>query len=129
MKLSIQKIAKENFAKWNSLLKSKNYEEMSNLYTKDTAFLPTFSTKLEIGRKNTKKYFKHFMEKNPVGKITKEDIKELGKNCYLHSGMYDFTVGPKNKRTTTNARFSFLWIKNPERKWEIAHHHSSVKPL
>ena len=60
--------------------------------------------------------------------IIQEEVQTLGTDCYLHSGMYNFEVGPGDDRQVVEARFSFVWKKDDQGEWKIVHHHSSVKP-
>jgi uncharacterized protein (TIGR02246 family) len=123
----IGEIAHENFALWNDTLLTKNAGKVAGLYSEDCTFLPTVSPEFKKGKKGAQGYFTHFLEKNPNGKVVDEEIQPLGDDCYLHSGMYNFEVGPDNARQIVNARFSFVWRKAGG-KWQVIHHHSSVKP-
>ena len=60
--------------------------------------------------------------------IIQEEVQTLGTDCYLHSGMYNFEVGPYDDRQVVEARFSFVWKKDDQGEWKIVHHHSSAKP-
>jgi hypothetical protein len=60
--------------------------------------------------------------------IIQEEVQTLGADCYLHSGMYNFEVGPGDNRQVVEARFSFVWKKDDQGEWKIVHHHSSAKP-
>lgn len=120
-------IACENFIKWNNALKSGDPEKVAKLYTNDSVFLPTFSGEIKIGRSGAEEYFKHFLEQNPTSEVVEEKARRLGPESYLHGGMYNFEVGPKNKRETIEARFSFVWILDNKGEWKILHHHSSPR--
>jgi len=121
-------IAQKNFSVWNDALKTKKPEIVAALYAKDATFLPTVSGKFKKGQVGAEKYFEHFLEKNPAGKIIEEEVQTLGRDCYVHSGMYNFEVGPEDNRETVEARFSFVWMQNDQGEWKILHHHSSLKP-
>ena len=90
--------------------------------------MPTTSGEFKKGQKSAEEYFKHFLKKNPTGKITKEEIQTLRADCYLHFGMYNFEVGSGDDRQVVKARFSFVWKKDDQGEWKIVHHHSSAKP-
>lgn len=124
----IKKIATQNFQSWNNALLSKDPKKVTQLYTESCTFLPTLSPEFKKGLVGTEEYFQHFMLKNPAGKIISEEVQEIAENAYLHSGMYDFTVGPEDKREIVRARFTYLWQLDQDNNWKIAHHHSSVKP-
>lgn len=122
----MENIAKENFKKWNDALLSQNPDQVAKLYDENATFLPTLSDEFKFGVAEAKQYFEHFVAKNPDGKIVEEKIQSLGPDIYIHSGMYNFEVGPTEKREIVEARFTFLWEKKDA--WKIIHHHSSLKP-
>ncbi len=124
----IKEVAKNNYDKWGAALLEKDPEIVAKLYSDESTFLPTVSPDFKKGPNEAAEYFTHFLEKNPSGKIISEEIQELGPDSYLHSGLYDFEVGPPDNRQVIEARFSFVWKKNEAGEWEIVHHHSSTKP-
>jgi len=117
-----------NFTRWNEALLSKDPKKVAELYTEDATFLPTVSPEFKFGQKETEDYFKHFLQKDPDGKVVAEKVQTLSPSSYLHSGLYNFELGPKDDRQIVEARFTFLWVQNDVGQWKIAHHHSSVKP-
>ena len=125
---TMQEIASRNFNLWNSALKTGNPKEVAGLYMTDATFLPTTSGEFKKGQYGAKEYFEHFLIKNPRGKIIQEEVQTLGPDGYLHSGMYNFEVGPVDDRQVVEARFSFIWKKNNQGEWKIIHHHSSARP-
>ena len=122
------KIVSENFARWNEALLSKDPKRVADLYTKDATFLPTLSPDFKFGQEETEGYFEHFLKKSPAGKVIEEKVQTLSTESYLHSGMYNFELGPKDARHAVEARFTFLWVQDDNGQWKIAHHHSSLKP-
>ncbi len=127
-KKNILEIAHENFKVWNDALQTKDPAKVAELYSEDSTFLPTMSGDFKIGQGGAESYFEHFLQKDPIGTIKEEKVQETGPDSYLHSGMYDFEVGPADKREIAEARFTYLWKKDKDGNWKIAHHHSSVKP-
>ncbi|MCU0678970.1 MAG: SgcJ/EcaC family oxidoreductase [Planctomycetes bacterium] len=123
-----EKIAKENFTAWENALHTKNAGAVAEFYSPRSTFLPTVSPDFKKGRKGARDYFEHFLAKNPIGKIVKQAVQVLGPKIYLHSGMYNFYLGISGRRMLTAARFSFVWKMGRTGKWQIIHHHSSVKP-
>jgi len=126
---SIEDIANKNFEMWNEALQIGSPEEVAKLYTEDATFLPTLSEEFKKGQLGAEEYFKHFLEKNPVGEVIKGEVQTLGNDCYMHSGMYNFEVDSDNGRQVVEARFTFVWEKNDQGEWKIKHHHSSLKPI
>lgn len=123
-----QKIARENFSVWNQALQTGNAQVVGALYSPESTFLPTVSGEFKKGPGEASEYFEHFLKKDPVGEIIDESVQKLGPDSYLHSGMYNFELGPEEKRDKMEARFSFVWKKDEDGQWKIIHHHSSVKP-
>lgn len=126
--MEIEKIAKENFERWNSALLTGEAKNVAMLYTEESSFLPTVSPEFKKGQTEAEGYFKHFLEKNPKGEIIADRVQQITESSYLHSGLYNFELGPDENRQIVEARFTFLWEKNEAGEWMIAHHHSSVKP-
>jgi uncharacterized protein (TIGR02246 family) len=127
-KVEFEKIAKENFVQWAESLKIKDPKIMAGFYSEDATFLPTLSSDFKKGMLEAEGYFIHFLEKNPVAALKEDAVQILGDESYLHSGMYNFEVGTGEEKKTVQARFSYVWKKNPNGKWVIIHHHSSLKP-
>jgi len=126
-KEKLEKVVGENFSNWQESLLSGSPEQVAKIYDEDATFLPTLSDEFKKGRSAAEDYFSHFLEKKPVCEIVEQEVQELGKDCYLHSGMYNFEVGPKGQRQIVEARFTFVWKKD-KGEWKIIHHHSSIKP-
>lgn len=125
---NIKEVVRRNFEIWAETLKAKDPQKEAILYTENSTFLPTFSPELKRGVQGAKEYFEHFLLKSPEGKVVDEIIQPLGGSYYLHAGMYDFSVGEDGKKETANARFTYVWEKQPNGKWKVLHHHSSELP-
>lgn len=125
---NMKRLVRENFNRWNNALLTGDAKAVADLYSRKSTFLPTVSPEFKKGVDEAEDYFKHFLEKNPSGKIVSEAIQPISSSAYLHSGTYDFEIGPEDNRTIVEARFTFLWQKSYSGGWKIAHHHSSVKP-
>jgi hypothetical protein len=125
----MQEQARANFKKWNDSLQTKDNMKVAACYsTNQLSFLPTVSPKHITGAADTQDYFKAFVQKNPFGTITDDQVQAYNNgNTYLHSGMYTFELGDADKRTPVSARFSYVWNKEGN-DWKITHHHSSVCP-
>lgn len=129
MNKSLQAIAQKNFDIWNKAIQTSDAGKVAELYDKDVTFLPTMSDEFLAGKAGAKKYFTHFLQKHPVGKIIASKVQKIANDQYIHSGLYDFEVDAKsqNQRDIVHARFSFIW-KNIDHSWVIIHHHSSLLP-
>jgi uncharacterized protein (TIGR02246 family) len=120
-------IARANFEKWNQALTTGDAQTVAALYTKDATFLPTVSGEFKKGQEGASEYFVHFLEKDPIGTIAEDALQQIGEEAYIHSGIYNFELGPQDARTIVAARFTYVWQKEGD-EWMIAHHHSSVRP-
>ena len=118
---------RKNFSLWERTLHTKDPKAMARLYAENATFLPTLSREFKKGQTGVEEYFERFLEKNPTGEIIEEETQTLGSGCYLHSGLYNFKVGPNLNRQIVEARFTFLWKQNSRGEWKIIHHHSSIK--
>ncbi|MFA5184842.1 MAG: SgcJ/EcaC family oxidoreductase [Patescibacteria group bacterium] len=131
----LQELAAAQFARWNQALLSRDPHMVASLYSPEASFLPTLNPEFKNGQPGAEEYFHHFLEKNPEGKVVAEAVQEVASDqsgntaAFLHSGLYDFLVGPAEQRGTAEARFTFLWQKDENGDWKIRHHHSSLKPV
>lgn len=123
-----QGIITQNFTVWNNALQTKDPGKVAELYSEDATFLPTVSGEFKQGRAGAKEYFAHFLTKDPEGTITEEKLQIVADNCYIHSGMYSFEIGPENDRQSVSARFTLVWKDMGDGTWQIIHHHSSARP-
>ena len=117
-----------NFAAWNEALKLRDYDKAASLYsTSDLTFLPTVSPEFIRDSHGTRRYFKDFVQRLPIGQITSDAVQSFNSDTYLHTGMYTFMTGPEDNRQPVQARFSYMW-RLFNGKWKIIHHHSSEVP-
>ena len=124
----MEAIASENFEIWNKALQNKDPKKMAEFYIENATFLPTLSEEFKKGQLGAEEYFKHFLEKNPIGEVSEKEVQIIRNDCYIHSGMYNFEVDSDNGRQVVEARFTFIWEKDNQGEWKIVHHHSSLKP-
>lgn len=127
-KNEIAETAKANMSRWLNSLEMKDPKRVAMLYADNATFLPTVSGDFKRGQEGAEEYFSHFLNKNPRGSIVEEVVEPIGENAYLHCGMYNFELdGDEGERKVVQARFDYVWKKKNGR-WEIAHHHSSLRP-
>lgn len=128
--MEIKKIARAMFDIWSQALQTGDKRKVAELYTKDSTFLPTLSGVFKFGMQGAEDYFKHFLEKKPIGRIEIDRV-QGNKNLIIHSGLYIFEVDEQNGqgRTDVKARFTFIYQKQKNGGYKILHHHSSLKPF
>ncbi len=128
MENNIKNIAKQNMDTWLETLLTKDPKQVAKMYSEDNTFLPTVSGDFKKGKSGAEDYFVHFLAKNPVGKVTEDELNQISDEAYLHVGMYTFELGAEDNRQEASARFTYLWKKNEAGEWKIEHHHSSLRP-
>ena len=118
----------EAFEKWNSALQTKDAKKVAAMYLDngEGILLPTVSPKVRHNREEIADYFEHFLEKNPVGKITEANVRIYG-DIAINSGLYVFELDSEDGRVEVGARFTFVYKKVGD-DWMILEHHSSVLP-
>ena len=115
------------FERWSAALATGKPEVVAALYSEDAVLLPTFSGGPLKGRAAIAEYFRHFLQKQPQGRIDHRSLK-LGCNMAADVGLYTFSViQPDGSLAKVAARYSFLY-QYRNGAWQIVHHHSAVLP-
>ncbi len=128
-KQELYDLARKNMILWLNSLQSRDPKKVAKMYADEASFLPTVSGDFKHGCDGAEDYFKHFLAKNPTGKVVEEEVNFISPDCYLHVGMYDFTLDSSPGRSCVHARFDYLWKKDKKSgEWKIIHHHSSLRP-
>ena len=112
------------FARWNAALATGSPDAVTALYADDAVLLPTVSNQVRHNHDEIRDYFVNFLARKPQGEIKESNIRFLGKDVVINSGVYAFTFGNGDKVT---ARFTYLYRKVGG-EWKIAEHHSSAMP-
>ncbi|MCU6336876.1 nuclear transport factor 2 family protein [Enterobacter quasiroggenkampii] len=111
------------FDRWNTSLQTGDATKVSENYLSNAVLLPTVSNKVRLTDEERIDYFKHFLEKKPVGKIDSRTIR-LGCNKAVDSGTYTFTFAD-NTKVSARYTFTYAWTG---KEWKISSHHSSAMP-
>jgi uncharacterized protein (TIGR02246 family) len=116
------------FDRWNSSLATLDPAKVTANYASDAVLLPTVSNAPRTDSAGIQDYFVHFLEKHPQGKIDTRTVK-IGCNMASDVGTYTFTLSGKSPGDTqiVKARYSYVYVYR-DKKWLIAHHHSSAMP-
>lgn len=121
---------KKLFDRWNDSLSKDSQDVVAN-YAVNSTLLPTMFVSGVEGMLTTesqkKEYFKHFLEKQPKGKITDRQI-YIGCNTAVDTGLYTFTFSsgvPPNPPVNARYTFTYDW---DGKQWLITSHHSSKVP-
>lgn len=112
------------FDRWNQSLQTLNAQKVGENYASDAVLLPTLSNKTRYTDEERVDYFKHFLQKHPVGHIDSRKIR-IGCNEAMDTGNYTFDF--KDGSKPAHARYTFTYAWNGK-DWLITSHHSSALP-
>ena len=116
------------FDRWNKALQTGNSTTVASLYAPDAVLQPTVSNKVRATPAEIKDYFDKFLALKPVGQINYREIRQLGTNVAMDSGVYTFTLTEANgKIRHVQARYTFVYEQVGD-QWKILNHHSSAMP-
>ena len=116
------------FDRWNSALQTGNVTSVVDLYAPGAVLQPTVSNQVRTTPDQIKDYFDHFLALKPVGQINYREIRQLGTNVAMDSGVYTFTLtDAKGKVSQVQARYTFVY-EQVGGQWKILNHHSSAMP-
>ncbi|MEB0045537.1 MULTISPECIES: SgcJ/EcaC family oxidoreductase [unclassified Pseudomonas] len=116
------------FDRWNSALQTGNAQSVADLYAAGAVLQPTVSNQVRTTPAQIKNYFEHFLVLKPVGQINYREIRQLGSNVAMDSGVYTFTLTEATgKSRQVQARYTFIY-ELVDGQWKILNHHSSAMP-
>lgn len=116
------------FDRWNSALQTGNPQSVVSLYAPNAVLQPTVSNQVRSTHAQIQDYFEHFLASKPVGQINYREIRHLGPDAALDSGVYTFTLtDASGKAEKVQARYTFLY-ERIDGQWKILNHHSSAMP-
>lgn len=122
-----QKIA-SLFDRWNDALQTGDVNAVTDLYAPNAVLQPTVSNKVRNTPDQIKDYFEHFLPLKPLGKINYREIRQLGSNVAMDSGVYTFTLNEADGKVRhVQARYTFVY-ELVDGQWKILNHHSSAMP-
>ncbi|MGZ9706620.1 SgcJ/EcaC family oxidoreductase [Pseudomonas sp. GNP013] len=116
------------FDRWNSALQTGDAKSVVKLYAPDAVLQPTVSNQVRTTPDQIRDYFDHFLALKPVGQINYREIRQLGSNVAMDSGVYTFTLTEASgSKRQVQARYTFVY-EQVEGEWKILNHHSSAMP-
>ncbi|AZF10833.1 hypothetical protein C4J93_2635 [Pseudomonas sp. R2-37-08W] len=116
------------FDRWNSALQTGNVKSVVDLYAPGAVLQPTVSNQVRTTPEQITDYFNHFLMLKPVGQINYREIRQLGSNVAMDSGVYTFTLTESDgKVRQVQARYTFVY-EQVGGQWKILNHHSSAMP-
>lgn len=116
------------FDRWNSALQTGNAQSVVDLYAPDAALQPTVSYQVRTTPDQIQSYFDHFLALKLVCQINYREIRHLGSNVAMDSGVYTFTLTESTGKTRqVQARYTFVY-EQVGGQWKMPNHHSSAIP-
>jgi len=116
------------FDKWNAALQTRDPNKVADTYAARSILLPTLSRTPRITREAKLDYFKHFLEKHPIGTIN-TSMKFIGCNSVVNAGTYTFKFQSSPIDDVALARYTYTYgWDSAARQWLITSHHSSLEP-
>lgn len=111
---------------WAMSLSAGDPEKIAKLYDKNAILYATFKNKIDNPR-DLIAYFKNLMKHQDLKvQFQKKNIRIFWETA-VNSGLYTFSFNEKGKVVTIPARYTFVYVLEPE-GWMIIDHHSSVLP-
>jgi uncharacterized protein (TIGR02246 family) len=115
------------FDRWNAALATGNPDEVAKLYASDAVLEPTVSNEVRTTPAEIKNYFVKFLRLKPHGTINYRQIRLLGDNAALDTGVYTFKIVKEGQQKAVHARYTYVYTK-VDGGWKILNHHSSAMP-
>ena len=115
---------------WTEAVGEGSHESVTALYAPDAYLLATFDPHPLQTPQAREIYFKNFTaRKNLRASIDECEIRVLGDHAATANGLYTFRYVEKdNSKIAVEARFSFVYVRQPDGAWRIVSHHSSQTP-
>jgi uncharacterized protein (TIGR02246 family) len=124
-------IVAAQFDRWNESLQTGDPKKVAALYATESVLLPTVSNIPRTDTAGKEDYFTMFLKLKPFGTIDEANIRFLddAQTVAINSGIYTFKLVKDGQPTEVQARYSFVYNKDPETDdWKIVEHHSSAMP-
>lgn len=115
------------FDRWNSALATGDAEKVSRLYAANGVLEPTISNEVRATPEDIQAYFVKFLKLAPQGTINYRQIRKLGPDAALDTGVYTFNLVKDGKAQQVHARYTYVYTKVGT-DWKILNHHSSLMP-
>jgi uncharacterized protein (TIGR02246 family) len=115
------------FDKWNAALQTGDPAKVAACYAPAGVLLPTVSNQVRTTPAEIQDYFVAFLKLKPFGKIDDANVRVLGPDTAINSGVYTFDLVVDGAPTQVQARYSFTY-KKVDGEWLIIDHHSSGMP-
>ncbi|MGV7207680.1 SgcJ/EcaC family oxidoreductase [Oxalobacteraceae bacterium A2-2] len=115
------------FDRWNAALAMGDAAKVAALYAPDGVLEPTVSNEVRTTPAGIQDYFEHFLKLSPQGTINFRQIRLLGPDTALDTGVYTFAITRDGQPAKVQARYTYVY-KKVGKEWKILNHHSSAMP-
>ncbi|MRW88901.1 SgcJ/EcaC family oxidoreductase [Duganella sp. FT80W] len=115
------------FDRWNAALATGDAAKVAALYATDGVLEPTVSNEVRNTPAGITDYFVKFLKMKPVGTINYREIRLLGADSALDTGVYTFKLSKDGQTQNVQARYTYVY-KKVNGGWKILNHHSSAMP-
>lgn len=116
------------FDRWNDALATRDPAAVAAQYASDAVLLPTVAGHVHDTREEITAYFTEFLRLAPRGTFLEHEVRVLGPDAAVLSGLYDFAVTRDGTPDTVHARGTFVFERR-DGAWAIVEHHSSKIPV
>lgn len=122
--------SKATLDNWANALKSRNVEEILNVYSNKAILLGTFAKSIKQGHKEIGSYFEGLVKKDNLRVEFTEIIKQPCVDLTLYSGHYIFRWRDNFLGLDKEVLARYTFAIGKERKvWKIVQHHSSLQNI
>ncbi|MHB8769311.1 MAG: SgcJ/EcaC family oxidoreductase [Thermoleophilia bacterium] len=116
------------FERWNAAMQTGDSAKVAALYADNGVLHATLSNRVRVGHEAIKDYFDHHLfQAKAVGTINMREIRQIGPDAAVDSGVYTITLTQGDAVRQVQARYTFVYQK-VDGEWKILHHHSSAMP-
>lgn len=116
------------FERWNAAFQAGDSAKVAALYADNGVVLPTLSNRVRVGHEAIKDYFDYgFLQGKWVGTINMREIRQIGPDAAVDSGVYTLALTQGEAVRQLQARYTFVYQK-VDGEWKILNHHSSWMP-
>ncbi|HAC63119.1 MAG TPA: DUF4440 domain-containing protein, partial [Cyanothece sp. UBA12306] len=104
-------------------------DEVVALYAEDGVLWGTVSEQVRDTPAEIRNYFEYFAKLPQLSVSSyKGCVRMYNENVAIHTGYYTFSYSKNGKIKEVPARYSFVYQKDRNNRWEIIEHHSSALP-
>ncbi len=106
-----------------------NPDAIMGHYADDASMIDAAHANPSKDRKKQAAWTKSYVSMQPADlRVTDRDVKLLGPDAFVTSGIQSFTVAAGSARPVVRARFTDVYQRQKDGSWKIVHEHVSMPP-